>query len=94
MCKQCVPGLSLGGGKLSSKTGGGRREPGNIRWKRCRLLAPSSGGTNQIAVHSAKNCQLENELISVDYTSKVGEISVFGCAEGTHVQRVQDRSSL
>ena len=24
-------------------------------------------------VHSAKNCQLENELVSVDYSSKVGE---------------------
>ena len=24
-------------------------------------------------VHSAKNCQLENELVSVDYASKVGE---------------------
>ena len=28
---------------------GGRREPGNIRRKSCRLLAPCSGGTNQIA---------------------------------------------
>ena len=35
-----------------------------------RLLAPGSGSTNQIA---EQNCQLENELISTDYTSKVGE---------------------
>ena len=51
--------------------------------KSCRLLPPCSGGTNPIAqrnqvytqhfVHSAKNRQLENELLSVDYTLKVGE---------------------
>ena len=28
---------------------GGRREPGNIRRKSCRLLPPCSGSTNQIA---------------------------------------------
>jgi len=28
---------------------GRRREPGNIRVKSCRLPAPESGGTNQIA---------------------------------------------
>ena len=62
---------------------GGRREPGNICGKRCWLPAPGSGSTTQIAeqnhkytwhfVHSAKNCQLENQLISTDWTSKVGE---------------------
>ena len=52
---------------------GGRREPGNICGRSCRLPAPCSGGTNQIAeqnhmymwhfVHSAKICQLNNELL-------------------------------
>ena len=61
----------------------GRREPGNIQGKSCQLPPPWSGSTNQIAernhvytwhfLHSAKSFQLENELVSVDYTSKVGE---------------------
>ena len=69
--------------RLFPKKKRGRKEPGNIHRKSCRLPLPCSGGTNQIAernhmytrhfVHSAKNCQLENELISVDYTLKVGE---------------------
>ena len=42
----------------------------------------------------SKNCHLENELTSIDYTLKVGEKQLFGCAEGVQVQRVQDRSSL
>ena len=59
----------------------GKREPGNIRGNSCRLPAPCSSSTNQIAernhrytwhfVHSAKICQLDNELISIDYTLKV-----------------------
>ena len=63
----------------------GRREPGNICGKTCWLPAPGSGSTTQIAernhkytwhfvfVHSAKYCELENQLISTDWTSKVGE---------------------
>ena len=68
--------LALSSGSLLKN--GGRREPGNIWGKSCRLLPPCSGSTNQIAewnhmytwhfVHSAKNCQLKNELVSVDYT--------------------------
>ena len=59
------------------------REPGNIHRKSCQLLVPGSGGTNQNAEQnhvyvtfcllSKKNCQLENELISTDYISKVSE---------------------
>ena len=49
--------------------------------------------TRDIFVHSAKNWKLENELISIDYTSKFGE-TVFGCAEEAQVQRVQDQSLL
>ena len=61
----------------------GRREPGNIPGKSCQLQSPCSGGTNQIAEQTTftrdilstqqKDCQLENELISVHYTQKVGE---------------------
>ena len=65
------------------KNKGEEREPGNICGKSCWLPPPCSGGTNQIVernhvytwhfVQSAKNCQLENELVSIDYTSKVGK---------------------
>ena len=41
-CTSLVP-------RLSPQKRGGRREPGNIRGKSCRLPAPCSGGTNQIA---------------------------------------------
>ena len=61
----------------------GGREPGNICGKSCQLPLPCSGGTNQIAarnhmytrqfVHSAKNCQLENWIYKLHYTSKIGE---------------------
>ena len=70
----------------------GMGEPGNIRGKSCRLLLPCCGGTNQIAernhvytwhfVHSAKNCQHENELVSVDYTSIVGEKQLLDVRKG------------
>ena len=59
-----INGVSLG----SLLKNGGRREPGNIHGKNCRLPPPCSCGTNQIAeqnnvyrwhfVYSAKNCQL------------------------------------
>ena len=67
---QAKPQVASSPGSLLKSRG--RREPGNIRGKSCRLPAPCSGGTNQIAernqvhtwhfVHSAKNCQLEMNL--------------------------------
>ena len=41
--------MSLASSPGSLLKNGGRREPGNIRGKSCRLPAPCSGGTNQIA---------------------------------------------
>ena len=50
----------------------------------------------------SKNCQLENEFVSVDYTLKVVEKQFsdmqkrrkFGYAEEAQVQRVQDQTLL
>ena len=73
--------LSLVPQKRGDGETGMRTEPGNIHGKSCWLPPPCSAGTNQIAeqkymctwhfVHLAKNCQLENELVSVDYTLNV-----------------------
>ena len=62
---------------------GGRREPGNIQGKvvdfrHHALVDPirlqnESTYTRDILSTQQKNCQLENELVSLDYTSKVGE---------------------
>ena len=70
----CGEGVASSPGSLLKN--GGRREPGNIRGKSCRLPAPCSGGTNQIAernhvytwhfVHSAKKLSTRDELISAD----------------------------
>ena len=48
----CDVGDSLASSPGSLLKNGGRREPGNIRRKSCRLLAPCSGGINQIAVQN------------------------------------------
>ena len=34
------------------------------------------------SLHSAKSCQLENELLNIDYNSKVGENSFQMCGRG------------
>ena len=41
--------------RLSPRKNGGRREPGNIGVKSCRLPVPVSGGTNQIAEQNHVN---------------------------------------
>ena len=61
--------------KLFPQIWGGGGEPGNICGKSCWLTVPCSSGTNLIAeqnhmnawpcFHSAKNCELENELIVI-----------------------------
>ena len=83
VCSTKKHGFTVASSPGSLLKNGGRREPGNIRGRSCQLLVPCCGCTNQIAeqnymymwhfVHSAKICQLGNGLISVDYTSKVGE---------------------
>ena len=54
---------------------------------------------NETRVHMtfctlSKKLSTRDELISADYTSKVDKKTVFGCAEGAQVQRVQGQSSL
>ena len=53
--------ITRGRGHLASSPGsllknGRRRKPGNIRGKICRLLAPWSGGTNQIIEIACLRC--------------------------------------
>ena len=57
---------------------GEKKEPGNIRGKHHLTLALPIRLQNETTftrhfVHSAKRWQLENELVSTDYPSKVGE---------------------
>ena len=47
--------------------------PGSLLKRRANQIAEQNHVYTWNFVHSAKNCQLENELVSVDYTSKVGE---------------------
>ena len=71
----------------------GGREPGNIREEKLSTSAALVWRYNQIAernhvykwhfVHSAINCQLKNELVSVDYTSKIDEKQFRMCGRGT-----------
>ena len=49
---QCYRTFITGYCRVTSSKNGGRREPGNIHEKSCRLPVPGSGGANQIAPQS------------------------------------------
>ena len=93
-------------GNLASSPGfllknGGRREPGNIRGKSCRLPPPWSGGTNRNKTMCTRAfCPLSKRSSTRKWTCKRrlhlegGWKTVFGCVEEVQVQRIQDQSLL